>query len=156
MQPAHQNGPAPLDSSLDPIRPEVALIEASIRLGNLFDSMYCMYPPLLCTALVKGGLKTLGMTGQGHGDPGLVVDSAFAVDGCARLQGKLSDMECVEESVQTVHDPNKSYSMWNMYCRYWQPFGELLTDMEREGMQINRCSSPPSLPAPCRSCFYFR
>ena len=33
------------------------------------------------------------------------------------------------------------YSMWEMYLRYWQPFGELLTDMEREGMLVNRCAS---------------
>jgi len=25
-----------------------------------------------------------------------------------------------------------------MYERYWRPFGELLTDMEREGMLVNR------------------
>ena len=58
----------------------------------------------------------------------------------ARLQGKLSDSECVEVSVSTVYDPSYPYNMWDMYCRYWQPFGELLTDMEREGMQVNRCS----------------
>lgn len=34
------------------------------------------------------------------------------------------------------------YSMWEMYLRYWQPFGELLTDMEREGMLVNRCLKP--------------
>ena len=34
------------------------------------------------------------------------------------------------------------YSMWEMYLRYWQPFGELLTDMEREGMLVDRCQKP--------------
>lgn len=34
------------------------------------------------------------------------------------------------------------YSMWEMYLRYWQPFGELLTDMEREGMLVDRCLKP--------------
>ena len=28
-----------------------------------------------------------------------------------------------------------------MYNKYWQPFGLLLTDMEREGMSVNRCAS---------------
>jgi len=52
------------------------------------------------------------------------------------LRDALESMECVEESIQT-HDP-VGYSMWDMYRRYWQPFGELLTDMERAGMQVNR------------------
>lgn len=27
--------------------------------------------------------------------------------------------------------------MWTLYEKYWQPFGEVLTDMEREGFKIN-------------------
>ena len=33
-----------------------------------------------------------------------------------------------------------SYTMWEMYRHYWAPFGELLTDMEREGILVNRCT----------------
>ena len=31
-----------------------------------------------------------------------------------------------------------TYSMWDFYCDNWLPFGELLTDMEREGFLVNR------------------
>lgn len=34
----------------------------------------------------------------------------------------------------------EGYTMWNLYCDYWMPFGELLTDMEREGMMVDRCA----------------
>lgn len=27
--------------------------------------------------------------------------------------------------------------MWDIYTKYWLPFGELLTDMEREGFKID-------------------
>ena len=30
--------------------------------------------------------------------------------------------------------------MMDMYKKYWQPFGLLLTDMEKEGMSVNRCA----------------
>lgn len=56
-------------------------------------------------------------------------------------QGKLRGMDCVEQSVRTC-EPG-GYNMWDMYCRWWQPFGELLTDMERESMQLNRCCGGP-------------
>jgi hypothetical protein len=49
-------------------------------------------------------------------------------------------MPCVEQSIPAT-PPSASgehYSMWDMYQRYWQPFGELLTDMEREGMLVDR------------------
>lgn len=28
-------------------------------------------------------------------------------------------------------------NIWKIYENYWLPFGELLTDMEREGFKIN-------------------
>ena len=31
-----------------------------------------------------------------------------------------------------------TYSVWDFYCDHWRPFGELLTDMEREGFLVNR------------------
>lgn len=30
--------------------------------------------------------------------------------------------------------------MWNLYQDYWKPFGELLTNMEKEGMMVDRCA----------------
>jgi len=36
-----------------------------------------------------------------------------------------------------------SYTMWDLYQQYWKPFGELLTDMEKEGMMVDRCCSQP-------------
>lgn len=49
-------------------------------------------------------------------------------------------MPCEEQSIPVTPPPESGghYSMWDMYRRYWQPFGELLTDMEREGMQVDR------------------
>ena len=29
-------------------------------------------------------------------------------------------------------------NMWEMYQDFWRPFGELLTDMEKKGMMVNR------------------
>jgi len=34
-------------------------------------------------------------------------------------------------------EPNVS-TMWDFYQLYWAPFGELLTDMERAGIYINK------------------
>lgn len=34
-----------------------------------------------------------------------------------------------------------SEMMIGMYHKYWQPFGLLLTDMEKEGMSVNRSAS---------------
>lgn len=28
-------------------------------------------------------------------------------------------------------------SMWNLYEQYWLPFGQLLTDMEQQGIKID-------------------
>ena len=55
-------------------------------------------------------------------------------------QAELRNTYCSEESIQTWEPsgPDDRYTMWHMYARYWRPFGELLTDMEREGMQVNR------------------
>lgn len=33
----------------------------------------------------------------------------------------------------------EGYTMWDLYQDYWKPFGELLTDMEKEGMMVDRC-----------------
>ena len=43
--------------------------------------------------------------------------------------------------------------MMDMYKKYWQPFGLLLTDMEKDGMSVNRCAVcavySPSLHIQC-------
>lgn len=31
-----------------------------------------------------------------------------------------------------------SYTLWELYCDYWHPFGEVLTAMEAEGVRVNR------------------
>lgn len=36
--------------------------------------------------------------------------------------------------------------MIHLYHKYWQPFGLLLTDMEKEGMSVNRCASFETSP----------
>lgn len=60
-----------------------------------------------------------------------------------RLQAQLRLMQC-EASIPSQQQLQElfpaGYNMWEMYIRYWQPFGELLTDMEREGMLVNRCA----------------
>ena len=57
------------------------------------------------------------------------------------LQNKLSDMPC-HASIPAADAREAGYNMWHMYVRYWKPFGELLTDMEKEGMLVNRCALP--------------
>ena len=57
-------------------------------------------------------------------------------------QAQLSLMPCeacIPNRRQQVELSPAGYTMWEMYLRYWQPFGELLTDMEREGMLVDRC-----------------
>ncbi len=31
------------------------------------------------------------------------------------------------------------WTMWDLYQKFWQPFGGLLVDMERAGMLVDRC-----------------
>lgn len=62
------------------------------------------------------------------------------------LQAKLHGMPCGASipGKDEQHSPElypEGYNMWEMYLRYWQPFGELLTDMEREGMLVDRCGA---------------
>ena len=57
-----------------------------------------------------------------------------------KLQCKLKQMACemdpaVKASLRRVGD----LSQWNLYESFWQPFGELLTDMEKEGFLVDRC-----------------
>ena len=45
----------------------------------------------------------------------------------------------------------KNDEMFEMYGKYWLPFGLLLTDMEKEGMSVNR-SAWLNLDAILRQC----
>ena len=54
------------------------------------------------------------------------------------MQSKLSSTAC-DASIPAANQRQPDYSMWQMYERYWMPFGKLLTDMEKEGMLVNRC-----------------
>ncbi len=56
------------------------------------------------------------------------------------MQSKLSSMAC-DASIPGPSQRKADYNMWHMYERYWQPFGKLLTDMEKEGMLVNRCAA---------------
>jgi len=56
------------------------------------------------------------------------------------VQSKLSSMAC-DASIPGPSQREADYNMWHMYERYWQPFGKLLTDMEKEGMLVNRCAA---------------
>ena len=47
-------------------------------------------------------------------------------------------MAC-DASIPAPNQREADYNMWHMYERYWRPFGKLLTDMEKEGMLVNRC-----------------
>ena len=60
------------------------------------------------------------------------------------LERKLKEMRCHGDGVDpslaatlptTGH--GGSFSMWDFYTNYWRPFGELLTDMEQEGVLVD-------------------
>ena len=57
----------------------------------------------------------------------------------------LQDRPCVmDKAVQRAVQEATGEStemMIGMYHKYWQPFGLLLTDMEKEGMSVNRSAS---------------
>ncbi len=67
----------------------------------------------------------------------------------------LQARDCVMDSrvqaavQQATGLPNNK--MFEMYGKYWHPFGLLLTDMEKEGMSVNRSDLPmsASLHAAC-------
>ena len=44
----------------------------------------------------------------------------------------------MDPAIQAALQVNSDFTMWNMYEKFWLPFGELLTDMEKEGMLVNR------------------
>ena len=50
------------------------------------------------------------------------------------LQNKACDMDWRVQEAADMKDKN----MMDTYNKYWYPFGLLLTDMEKEGMSVNR------------------
>ena len=51
------------------------------------------------------------------------------------------DPECKEiyKHMGLLTSLRQRYTLWDFYQQYWLPFGELLTDMEREGFLVDRC-----------------
>jgi DNA polymerase-1 len=57
-----------------------------------------------------------------------------------KLEDQLREMPWVYEGKKAL--PGANRTMWDYYQNYWLPFGEVLTDMEREGIKV-----PPLLCA---------
>lgn len=47
-------------------------------------------------------------------------------------------MKCEMDPALQPLEMGRCRNMWEMYKDFWRPFGELLTDMEKEGMMVNR------------------
>ena len=47
-------------------------------------------------------------------------------------------MTCEMDAALQDWEVGRSNNMWEMYQALWRPFGELLTDMEKQGMMVNR------------------
>lgn len=59
------------------------------------------------------------------------------------LEASLARTACnmdpaIEAALGISSEEGRSFSMLDLYKNFWQPFGELLTDMEKEGMLVNR------------------
>lgn len=52
-----------------------------------------------------------------------------------KLEDQLREMPWVYEGKKAL--PGANRTMWDYYQNYWLPFGEVLTDMEREGIKVN-------------------
>ncbi|BDA48148.1 probable DNA polymerase I at C-terminar half [Coccomyxa sp. Obi] len=74
------------------------------------------------------------------------LDAKATHDLALGLQGQLEALPCWSEHVLLGMDPavahatgvGEGYTMWDLYQDYWKPFGKLLTDMEKEGMMVDR------------------
>jgi hypothetical protein len=51
------------------------------------------------------------------------------------LEDKLRAMPWIYEGKRGL--PGSNQTMWDYYQNYWLPFGEVLTDMEREGIKVS-------------------
>jgi len=75
------------------------------------------------------------------------LDAKATHDLAVALKQQLERMDCVPNDPLGM-DPDiaqaigltdgTSYTMWDLYLDYWQPFGKLLTDMEAEGFNVDR------------------
>ncbi len=44
---------------------------------------------------------------------------------------------CPGTACPAAGEPVELRNMWDVYCRFYLPFGELLTDMEAAGMAVD-------------------
>lgn len=51
-----------------------------------------------------------------------------------KLESELREMPWSYEGKKSL--PGVNQTMWDYYQNYWLPFGELLTDIEREGIKV--------------------
>ena len=61
----------------------------------------------------------------------------FCNDSCCSVQDTACHPDPVIQEALSIAE--KQYSMLDFYNDFWKPFGELLTDMEKEGFLVNRC-----------------
>ena len=55
------------------------------------------------------------------------------------LRDSLSKTPCImDPAIPRALQIPAAFSMWDLYEKFWKPFGGLLTDMEKEGMLVNR------------------
>lgn len=54
------------------------------------------------------------------------------------LKAKLRQTPCVMDASICAVLGTQNATMWDLYQQFWCPFGELLTNMEKEGMLVNR------------------
>lgn len=82
--------------------------------------------------------------------PGWINYSAFDAKATHQLYQCLSQQLCdtpcsVDPAIGSALGLADSYTMMDFYEDNWRPFGELLTDMEKLGMLVNRCGHRTSL-----------
>ena len=92
------------------------------------------------------------------------LDAKATYDLAAALEARLRNMPCLSGNPHLGMDPavaratgvdrpgGQGYSMWDLYRDYWQPFGLLLTDMERQGMMVDRCGGFHTMRPRSASC----
>ena len=62
----------------------------------------------------------------------------------------MQDMACEMDAALQKLEMGRCSNMWEMYQDFWRPFGALLTDMEKEGMMVNRWAQ--QLHRMCEGC----
>ncbi|WIA09343.1 hypothetical protein OEZ85_008750 [Tetradesmus obliquus] len=60
------------------------------------------------------------------------------------LTGQQQQQQVVQPGVQqqqqlsTLSSSSANYTLWDLYLEYWKPFGDVLTQMEQDGVRVNR------------------